>query len=259
MTFADETLMAYADGELDSEVRAAVEAAMAKDPEVAQRIAQHQALRLSLQSAFEDVLAEPLPPRLVNAARSGPVGARENNIAALASARAARVKSATRAAQPRGAWAQWGAIAASLIIGLIVGRFLPSSAENGPFVARAGQLLARGALAEALATQLASNQPRSSAAQIGISFRARSGEYCRTFVLGDAQSSGSTLAGLACHENGAWRVELLAPGESRVSGSYRMAGSEMPKALLQALQDRIAGEPLDARSEAAARQHRWQP
>ena len=39
MTFTDETLSAYVDGELDAATRAALEGAMATDPQLAQRLA----------------------------------------------------------------------------------------------------------------------------------------------------------------------------------------------------------------------------
>jgi len=44
MTFSDETIMAYVDGELDAPARAAVDASLATDPELARRIARHRAL-----------------------------------------------------------------------------------------------------------------------------------------------------------------------------------------------------------------------
>src|SRR6185437_7507864 len=56
MTFSEETLMAYADDELDSETRSAVEAAMETDPEIARRVARHKALRGQLRATFDKVL-----------------------------------------------------------------------------------------------------------------------------------------------------------------------------------------------------------
>src|SRR5207253_696626 len=63
MSYSEETLMAYADGELDPAARAALEAAMAADPGLAQRVARHQALRARLRAALDPVLDEPLPQR----------------------------------------------------------------------------------------------------------------------------------------------------------------------------------------------------
>ena len=258
MTFSDETLMAYVDGELDSATRAAVDAAIARDSQVARAVAQQQALRARLQGAFDPVLAEAVPQRLVNAAHAAP--GRVGEVTDLASARATRAqRAASDTAVSRVSWMQWGALAASIAVGLVVGRFYQGSAERAPFVVRGGELLAQGALAQALATQLASDAPQNAAAHLGVSFRTHSGAYCRTFTLADAASAHSSLAGLACQEQHLWRIELVAPGGAPANDNYRMAGSDMPKAVLQALEDRIAGEPLDAAGEAAARERGWQP
>ncbi len=69
MTLSDETLMAYADGELDSAQRAEVEAAMALDPEIARRVEQHRALRKQFSATYDRVLLETVPDRLIAAAR----------------------------------------------------------------------------------------------------------------------------------------------------------------------------------------------
>src|ERR1700736_4408975 len=115
MTFSEETLMAYADGELDPATRAAVEAAMAGDPQLAQRVARHQRLRTRLSGAFDPVLDEPLPQRLLNTVRSAPANARADNVVPLQRA---------RASAPRWSWPQWGAIAASLVAGVLLAALL---------------------------------------------------------------------------------------------------------------------------------------
>ena len=74
---------AYADNELDSQTRAAVETAMVADPELARRVTQHKALRKQLRAAFDNVLDEPPPQRLIDAVRSAPVARRENNVIPL--------------------------------------------------------------------------------------------------------------------------------------------------------------------------------
>ena len=69
MTISEEILMAYADGELDAATRASVEAAMQEDPEIRKRVAGHRALRETMRGAFSAVLDEPVPDRLIQAAR----------------------------------------------------------------------------------------------------------------------------------------------------------------------------------------------
>jgi hypothetical protein len=258
MTFSEETLMAYVDGELDAKARADVEAAMAADPEVAERVARHEALRLRVQAAFGAVLDEPVPEHLMSAARTAPTRGREN-VTDLARERAARSQSQRPASRLQGSWTQWGAIAASLIAGLVIGQHFLPSRNGAPFATRAGGLFARGTLAQALSTQLASNQLPGAAVQMGLTFHAHSGEYCRTFALTGKTDNDRALAGLACREDGEWRVDVLVPSASRASNAYRMAGTQLPKAVMQAVEDEIAGDPLDASGERAARENDWRP
>ena len=244
MTFSEETLIAYADGELDPPTRAALEAAMAADPRLAQRVARHRALRERLQDAFAPVLAEPLPERLLASARG-----------AAPAARSAKVSAFRAPARPRWSWPQWGAMAASLIAGVLLGPLLQPAAAPSPLDTSGGRVLASGVLARALAEQLASAQPAGAPVQMGVSFRARSGDYCRTFVLREKQP----LAGLACREGTAWQVVALAQSEAPGGGGYRQAGSALPPGVAGTLDELIAGAPLDAAGEAAARARGWNP
>jgi hypothetical protein len=245
MNFSDETVMAYADGELDVATRAAVEAAMASDPQLAQRVARHRALRGRLHAALDPVLDEPLPQRLLASVQGAPAQRRADKIPLQ------------HKAAPRWSWPQWGAIAASLVGGALLGPLLLRTPAGAVLVSRDGQVLASGALARALTEQLASNQPPGAPLQIGVSFRARNGDYCRTFVLRDENA----LAGLACRAHQAWRLEVLAhaPAPPGAAAGYRPAGSALPASVTHTLDELIAGEPLDAGDEAAARARGWQP
>lgn len=145
MKFSDETLMAFAGGELDQAMRRAIEAAMQDDPALAARIASYRAPRKSLSAACasaRDESASPRPGatlhelnghpnrRLPKQARNdGREGARMRAVAgviSLDSARAARgLGSASRhQAFRRWTWLEWGAIAAALLLGLVAGAFL---------------------------------------------------------------------------------------------------------------------------------------
>jgi anti-sigma-K factor RskA len=246
MNIPDDMLMAYADGELSAEDRARVEAEMSSDPGVARRVAQHQALHGNLRAAFDGVLKEPVPDRLLAAARgsSGVV-----DIAAAARARGAKQEArVTR----RWSWPEWGAIAASLLLGVILTRVSLRSQEAAPFTSQQGQLVAHAGLADALSNQLAVSQSHEATTQVGLSFRATSGSYCRTFTLRE----GEAFAGLACREGNEWRIDVLARTDA-ASGDYAQAGSALPAAVLSAVEQQIDGEPLDAASEARARQTGW--
>jgi hypothetical protein len=244
MTFSEETLMAYADNELDAQTRSAVEAAMATDPEIARRVARHKALRGRLRMAFDRILDEPPPQRLIDAARGVPAVRREGNVIPL-----------RRKAPPRRAVPQWMALAASLVLGVLIGQgLLRIAGAPGPISSRDGKLLANGVLAQALSEQLVSTQKDDQPVRIGVSFKSKDGDYCRTFSLRES----TTLAGVACRENDTWQVQALAQGEAPApGGTYRQAGSAMPRSITQAVDDMIAGDPLDARAENLAREKNW--
>lgn len=246
MTFSDETLMAYADGELDAVTRAAVQAAMAGDPGLQLRVARHQALRQRLGRAFDPVLDEPLPQRLLDAARGAPGGARVDNVMPLPR---------RRAVAPRWSWPQWGAIAASLVAGALLGPWLLRAPAGGALGTRDGQLLAGGVLARALSEQLASKQAPDAPVQIGVSFRARDGDYCRTFMLRDKNA----LAGLACRDHGSWRLQVLAAAQppAVTAEAFRPAAAALPAPVTRAVDELIDGEPFDASAETAARGRNW--
>src|SRR5215469_7687423 len=66
---SDETLIAYLDGELDDDARSEVESWLEADAELRDRVAALAASAEALRAAFEPVLHEPVPERLLAAAR----------------------------------------------------------------------------------------------------------------------------------------------------------------------------------------------
>jgi len=69
---SDETLIAYLDGELDSDARSEVESWLEADAELRDRVAALAASAETLRAAFEPVLHEPVPEYLLAAARGVP-------------------------------------------------------------------------------------------------------------------------------------------------------------------------------------------
>jgi hypothetical protein len=247
MQFSDETLMAYADGEVDADTRRQIEAAMALDPALAERVAKHRALRADLGSAFGGVLDEPVPSRLLDAANSSPATKRSATVTDLSAARAA--KSGDKKSRSW-SWPEWTAIAASLLIGVLAGRSALQPAQSEMFATTSGGIVATGELSAALSDQL-SGTAKDANVQIGLSFRAKGGNYCRSFAAG-------TAAGFACREDAQWRVRALNEvGAHATGGEYRMAGSELPPAILSAIDDVMEGEALDQEQEQAARERGW--
>jgi anti-sigma factor RsiW len=80
---SDEALVAYLDGELDADERSHVEAWIDADPAVQSRLLALAESAGALRSAFADVVAEPVPERLIAAARGETAPATEAEIVVL--------------------------------------------------------------------------------------------------------------------------------------------------------------------------------
>lgn len=244
MNYDDEILMAYADGELDEAKRAEIAAAAAKDPELARRVQQFRSLRDEIAGAYSMVLDQPVPDRLREAARGAGKQPPKGNV----------VQFPTRGTKvPPASWRgrEWFAMAASLVLGVLLSwKFL---SPGGDIVTREGALVARGELASALDSQLASTQGQSSAVFINVSFKAKDGSFCRSFIARDSSTSG-----VACRAGENWRVDALSAVEV-TGGDLRQAAASFPATLIDYIESRMAGEALDAAGEQAARDRGWAP
>jgi anti-sigma factor RsiW len=239
---SDETVMAYVDGELDESARIAFERALGDDPELALRVARQQALRARLHKAFDGTLDEPVPPRLIAAVRTAPEAGAEN------------VPSAPP--RPRFQATAWFAMAASLLIGVVIGqRAALWIGQPSQIVAYRAGPIARGELARTLSERLAMQQRAGDRVRVGISFQTKSGDFCRTFVM----QSDVAVTGVACRTDDEWRIHALETNAATPDGhgAMRQAGSELPESVRLAVEAHIEGEPLDANGEALARAQGW--
>ena len=245
MKFSDELLIAFVNGELAEPARAAVERALRADPAIAARVAQHRARR----SRVYGVVAGGRDSGAHAPAHSSPHGAK---VVQLDTVRAARQWPLPEPVPPPPTWSRrhFLVIAAALLAGAAAGglgwHFWQGEAELASLSGADGALVARGALASALSNQLASPGP-SGRVRIGISFLGKDGKYCRSFVM-------DTTAGLACRDSGQWKVPVLAQG---AAGAAWMDGSVLPPAVLDAIDQRIAGTPLGNDAERAAQARGW--
>lgn len=220
-------LIALVDGELDDVNRRRVERAVADDPALAQRLAQHRAIRERLSGYYAPVAEEPVPDRF----------------RALLT-ESETVVPMTRPVRRWGGWAMGGAIAASLVLGLAVGRF--SGSEAGPIGMQGRTLVAQGELARALDGQLASAQDGATV-RMELSFRRKGGGWCRSF--------DGAVAGVACLQDDGWQVQQILPGMTQGS-DYRQASSADAR-LMATVDALIDGAPVDAAGEKAAQAKGW--
>lgn len=248
MKITDEELMAYADGELPPLAAKRIEAAMAEDADLAARVARFRAVRRALKTAYDSVVSEPVPEHLRallgDVAASEPAPSAPRAASAPVHLAAAREQRTRRFGPPA-----WAAMAASLVVGVLAGRALLQPSAD--LFTRDG-LYAAPSLAEALDTQLASQGARN-ATRIGLTFRAQSGEVCRTFAH---EARQRVTSGLACREEERWAVRMALTEASEAAADYRQAGSSSP-AVLEAVDEIIAGEPFDAEQERQARDAGW--
>lgn len=233
MRIDDDMLMAFADGELDEVSRARVERAVAEDPELQARLGEQQRLRDRLTAHYAPVAEEEVPERFR--------ALLETNVVTLPAAR-------PRPQRPF--WQSLTALAATLVLGLAIGRtLLAPTPAAGPIGVEGETIVASGALAEALETQLASAQPQGEATRIGVTFRNDDGRTCRTF-------DSRVAAGIACRNEAGWQVMMTAAGSGPSRGDYRQAGSGN-LLVQQTAQEMMAGEPYDDAAERRARDSGW--
>ncbi len=231
MTFDRATIAAYVDGELDLVSAKRLEKAMAKDAPLAKAVKAERTLRARLSAHFDPVAMEPVPDRLA-ALLSGNVSSFEEH------------RNAKTARWYRQSVMQWGAIAASLVVGLIIGG-TALNRDAGYVRDDGGVLVASGKLADALQTQLASTQGTNPEVRIGTSFAAKNGGYCRTF-------ESASLDGLACRMGKDWQLKQTLAGDG--VSAYRQASAG---ALAEAAAAMMAGEAMDAAAEKAAADKGW--
>ncbi|GGY82711.1 anti-sigma factor family protein [Pseudoduganella plicata] len=265
MTFSDETLMAYADGELDAATRHAVEAACTRDAALARRIEHYKMRRANVFAGFapgDDASrrrVRPLPPgRTATVVSLDAVRARRE-----ASQQAAR--KASRA--PGWSWREWSALGAVLVLAGLAGKFgidylHEDDIRSDLVTSRDGTLVAQGRLAAALEQQpsapsLRGAVPATGAVRIGMSFVSTEGGYCRSFASGNGSGQ---IDGLACKAGAEWRIPVLVQNpRPAAAGTARAAIVDaMPSQVELSIEQRMSGEALDAKAEAAAMHRNWQ-
>ncbi|HZH12696.1 MAG TPA: hypothetical protein VEZ24_20280 [Microvirga sp.] len=234
--FSDEILMAFADGELDEQVAAAVEKAMATDLDVAKRVAEFLRSRHLIRSAFPSQAASDVPSELL-AAVQAQIERFERNTAQPISAGKEQVLH--RKPSP-GRWRIATALAASLAaIAIATGSYLlgrdglqPSL--SGPIAQLAGPEIAR-ALSESPSGQ---DQNLSIGRMRVIStFRTANGSLCREFRL---HTSTGVSNAVACRDRD-WVVRFAVASAETKESYVPSGGADL---MASYLQNAGAGEPL---------------
>ncbi len=254
----DEELIAFMGGDMEEIRSAEIEAAINADPALADR-AEALAERMHgsgeqdelVRAAFSPILDAPIPEAITAAVDIEPKGA---EILSFAAAKAKKSNAPQRSST--WAWPQFGAMAASLAIGLIAGPALLGGGGSGDasgalVVASANGATVPGALGAVLDTAASGDSVELASlgtAKVDISFRNLDQNLCRQVNVTDGGSSSDILA---CREGSTWRVEAYGQRAGDVT-EVRTASGEASPAVLAAVDSMIDSDPLVGGEEEAA-------
>lgn len=232
--FDDETLMAFADGELDEATSAQLEAALAGDEALAERLAVFFETRLLVADALKPLADEPVPEALRESVR------RMAEEAQSQEAKAGNVVSFR--AKPQQEIRRWlMPLAASIVAvitgvaGFTVGRTLnPSSQDSHAEIAT---MLSREASGRDIALSASGET-----LHVIATFRDKNGALCREYEL--KQPSSSTVS-VACRQDRTW-VTQLALTSAKAEGYVPASSQDMIDAYLASIE---AGAPLSPEEE----------
>lgn len=240
--FDDETLMAFADGELDEVTSLRLETALETDEALAERLSVFLHTRVAVASAMKPLIDEPVPEalaasvrRMAEDAEAEVSGMPQSNVIEF------RVRDKPEVARGKQRWLI--PVAASILAVITgVGGYMAGRGNIGPEPSGAGTLAAA-----------LDRQPSGSDVVLGgaetlhvvSTFVDGRGELCREYEL---KRPDETTATVACRSNGAW-VTRLALSSPRAEGYAPASSQETIDAYLASIE---AGEPLAADAEKDA-------
>lgn len=269
VTIPDEMLMAYADGELNDNERAAMETLLSQDTALRARLEPFVETRMRLSYAFEHMIHEAVPARLIAAIATAGTAPKPISQPAATTPWHARlsqsVADAFAAAFPNGMSPLVAASAAALVAvagtaGWIGGRVLGPSAM---IEVADGGLVASGSLAAALETLpsgVASTVANGATVTPVLSFPSQSDGICREYRIAGKETAPD-FAGLACRgADGTWRLALHTetPKSEAGQGPYHTATSSNVPAVDALTGSLISGDAFGRDDEAALLANGWQ-
>ena len=159
-----------------------------------------------------------------------------------------------RVVAQRSALPQLAAVAGALAAGVLLGGSVVRAFSPNPALGSSRDAVwAGGELARALEQDGAVRVDDPRPVRIGATFRARGGRWCRTFTTRE----GGGIGGVACREDGAWRVEMMTRTPPTPHTRMRAAAPETPAAVQAAAGQLMVGSALDAATERRVRQAGW--
>jgi AcrR family transcriptional regulator len=252
MRFAseDELLSAYIDGLLSPARIELLERRLQQEPDLARRLEQIAQANQAVHDAYAPDIDEPLPQRVLDLLEDARHA--ETAVADVIQLAARRPVTAPQSFS----WSAAIAASITLAVGVLLGTLMSSGGAETDLaqLVRAGVVDPGTPLHAVLETG-----PSGSIQNLGteikampiLSFSAQNGEFCRQIELGGTDVAAEALA---CRREGGWQLDALGflpdrPFSGNLGG-FRPAGAGS-NVIDAVIDERIAGEPLDAAAEQA--------
>ena len=228
MTYSDEQLSAFLDGELSRPEMEAIRNALAEDESLGDRLAELSAVDLVVRNTYTAIDEKPLPRGIHDLLAT--TREAHGNVTSLPLAQ--RLK--------RGAGRHL-ALAASLVlaVGVALGTLLNRSGDENGWQSISAVLDSRPSGTAVRLDSGESITPR-------LTFRDRAGNYCRLF---DKTSGDRAAQSLACRQAGEWQLAATVYSEPGSDDLYRPAAGGSP--LAELIDRRLDEGPFDRDEEAA--------
>lgn len=250
--FTDAQLAAFLDGTLEDDTLIdAIEAAINADAALAERVealAGADEAAAAVRDAFAPVLAAPVPEHLTRIV-AVPQSAEVVDLAAVRTARTRPAPANDTGGTWR--WPQFAAMAASLVIGVMIGGPLLTGSGAGGDGAGGSLVLASAELDSMLDTApsgQAVDLANLGTGEVVLTFRNADGQLCRQFMI---EGGGATSDALACaNSSGEWQVEAYGR-RAAPAGEMKLAGGDAAPAVVAAVDAMIDSDVLVGADEAA--------
>lgn len=246
MTFDDETLMAFADGELDELTAKRVDRAIAEDDSIGARVALFRATRASVSQAVAPLAQQPVPPELQLSVAAMIERDRESRATGAATSNVVEIGGRKPVRRTAPLWLMPVAAMLVLAVGGAGGYFAGSvlqPATPAEFASIDDPAIIR-ALSEIPSGKAMDVPGTGRQIEPVLSFRLEDGTLCREYKLRQADAKG--IVSIACLEQDRWKTHLMMASTRTEEGFVPAGSAETIDAYLASIH---AGSPLDGDAE----------
>ena len=239
MTYTDEILNAYLDGELSDSQRIELDAAVISDIDLKRRLDNLSAVDGYFHQAMDSLAGDDMPKSVLSLLRD-PV----------------RTRFQKSGLAPR--WIYPLAACFLLIAATGIGYNFGEARSSNQIDLFASKITASSPLYPILETTPSARQVSvgKTKMEILLSFASFEGQYCRQFNL---EQSGTAFDALACRDETAWDVIALGRAKPQDANIYRTASTQSSPAVEAAVDALIEADAFSQDQEANLIQTQWSP